>query len=126
MQSPDKTRKETVQISRWLGRFVLCERQRYHHQRVFFELLIPMAPEEWCLFWIPIIHPDVELPSPGERNPHGYMKACTVTLSFLTGYNERTIEGWFYGKPYHYSVGILLRCFHLIFNLEGYLKIIND
>ncbi len=127
MQSPDKTREETVQIPRWLARFILWKTQtKPNNQRVFFELLKPMTPEEWCMFWIPIIHPDVELPIPGKRNHSGYMKACTITLSFLTGYNERTIEGWFYGKPYHYSVGILLRCFHLVFKLQGYLKIIND
>jgi hypothetical protein len=32
------------------------------------------------------------------------------------------VEGWFYGKPYHYSVEILLRSFHLIFKLQQYLN----
>jgi hypothetical protein len=69
--------------------------------------------------WMPILHPGIEIPTPGKRSPHGYMKACNATLSYLTGYNERTIEGWFYDKSYHYSVGILLRCFHLIFQLQN-------
>jgi hypothetical protein len=76
-----------------------------------------MNPQEWCLTWIQIIHPGVELPCDGERNPNGYMKACLTTLSVLTGYHERTVEGWFYGKPYHYSVEILLRCFHNVTRL---------
>ena len=29
------------------------------------------------------------------------MKAMLATLSYLTGYNERSIEGWFYDKSYH-------------------------
>ena len=48
--------------------------------------------------WMPILHPGIEIPTPGKRSPHGYMKACNATLSYLTGYNERTIEGWFYSR----------------------------
>lgn len=118
MQITEKRTETTIKIPRWLAKFILLSTQtKPNHQQIFFEILKPMTPEEWCIYWIPIIHPGVELPTPGERNPHGYIKACTATLSFLTGYNERTIEGWFYGKPYHYSVGILLQCFHLIFKL---------
>lgn len=123
MQSTDKQKEQMIKIPRWLARFILSERQKYHNQRVYLELLAPMSPEEWCEFWIPILHPGVEVPTNGKRSPSGYIKACTMTLTLLTGYNERTIEGWFYGKPYHYSVGILLRCFHIIFKLHEYLKI---
>ena len=106
----------TKRIPRWLAKFILLKTQnKPDNQQIFFALIEPMTPQEWCYFWIPIIHPEVEIPYNGERNPHGYMKACTATLSELTGYNQKTIEGWFYGKSYHYSVGILLRCFHLIF-----------
>lgn len=122
MQCEEK-QSHHAKIPRWLMKFILSQVQgQISNQQIFLALLEPMAPSEWCLIWVPIIHPDVELPYPGERNPHGYMKACTTTLSTLTGYNERTIEGWFYGKPYHYSVGILLRCFHLIFQLQQKLK----
>jgi hypothetical protein len=123
MQTTEKQIEITIKVPRWFAKFLMLPTKNYpHNQRVFFELLKPMTPEEWCFFWIPIIHPGVEIPTSGTRNPHGYMKACTSTLSFLTGYNEKTIEGWFYGKPYHYSVGVLLRCFHLIFKLQEYLK----
>ena len=44
-----------------------------------------MSPQEWCRIWIPIIHPDVEAPYPGERSPPGYMKASIMTLCKLTG-----------------------------------------
>ncbi len=113
----------TNKIPRWLTKFILSQTQACpNNQRIFFAILKPMTPEEWCHIWIPIIHPGVEVPYAGERSPHGYMKACTTTLSLLTGYNERTIEGWFYGKSYHYSVGVLLRCFHLIFKVQRLLK----
>ena len=119
MQTSDKQAETSIKIPRWLTKFIVLSTQNSpNNQQIFFALLEPMTPQQWCIMWIPIIHPNVELPIPGERNPHGYMKACTATLSFLTGYNEKTVEGWFYGKPYHYSVGILLRCFHLIFKLQ--------
>ncbi|GJD19120.1 hypothetical protein RIVM261_040760 [Rivularia sp. IAM M-261] len=122
MQCEEK-QSHRAKVPRWLMKFILSQVQgQPNNQRIFLALLEPMAPSEWCLIWIPIIHPGVELPHQGGRSPHGYMKACTTTLSTLTGYNERTIEGWFYGKPYHYSVGILLRCFHLIFQLQQKLK----
>ncbi len=122
MQCQEK-QPNTKKIPRWLAKFILLQTQaNSNNQQIFFALLEPMTPQEWCILWIPIIHPGVELPGDGERNPHGYMKACIATLSALTGYHERTVEGWFYGKPYHYSVGILLRCFHLIFKLQQYLK----
>ncbi|MGB3637994.1 MAG: hypothetical protein WBA39_10535 [Rivularia sp. (in: cyanobacteria)] len=73
--------------------------------------LIATSTSKYFTIW----NPGIEIPYDGERNPHGYMKAFTATLSALTGYNQKTIEGWFDGKSYHYSVGILLRCFHLIF-----------
>ena len=110
---------QTLHIPRWLAKFILNEtRIQSNNQQIFFTILEPMSPEEWCITWIPVLHPGIEIPTPGKRSPHGYMKACNATLSYLTGYNERTIEGWFYSKSYHYSVGILLRCFHLIFQLQ--------
>jgi hypothetical protein len=113
----------TKKIPRWLARFISLQTQHNpNNKQIFFALLEPMTPQEWCLTWIPVIHPEVELPCDGERHPSGYMKACLTTLSALTGYHERTVEGWFYGKPYHYSVEILLRCFHLIFTLQQYLN----
>ncbi|BAZ37552.1 hypothetical protein NIES4101_34750 [Calothrix sp. NIES-4101] len=113
----------TKKIPRWFAKFILRQAANNPNtQKIFLALLQPMTPQEWCLIWMPIIHPGVELPQNGERNPTGYMKACLTTLSALTGYHERTVEGWFYGKPYHYSVEILLRCFHLIFTLQQYLK----
>jgi hypothetical protein len=119
MQTTEKQTEITIKVPRWFARFILLStKNQPHNEQIFLEILKPMTPQQWCIMWIPIIHPNVELPIPGERNPHGYMKACTATLSFLTGYNEKTVEGWFYGKPYHYSVGILLRCFHLIFKLQ--------
>lgn len=61
-----------------------------------------MTPQEWCCLWILIIHPGVEVPYNGERNPYGYMKAYTATSSALTGYNNpKTVEGCFYDKSYH-------------------------
>lgn len=123
MQIPDKESQQALKIPRWLAKFILIStRDNPKSKQIFFELLKPMTPSEWCILWIPVIFPDVELPTPGERNPTGYMKACNATLTLLTGYNQRTIEGWFYGKPYHYSVGILLRCLHLIFKLQQCLK----
>lgn len=119
MQLFKQPQTNTKKIPRWLAKFVLLQtKNRPDNQQILLGILEPMTPQEWCYFWIPIIHPGVELPNNGTRNPHGYMKACTLTLSTLTGYNERTIEGWFYGKSYHYSVGILLRCFHLILKMQ--------
>ncbi len=122
MQCQEK-QPNTKKIPRWLVKFILLQTQSNpNNQQIFFALLEPMTPQEWCSLWIPVIHPGVELPCDGERNPHGYMKACIITLSVLTGYHERTIEGWFYGKSYHSSVGILLRCFDLIFKLQQLLS----
>ncbi len=120
MQCRQQLQTNTNKIPRWFAFFVLLRTQnKPDFQQILFTLLEPMTPQEWCLFWIPIIHPGVEIPYNGERNPHGYIKACTATLSALTGYNPKTVEGWFYGKSYHYSVGILLRCFHLMFKFES-------
>jgi hypothetical protein len=118
MQLLKQRQANTKKIPRWLAKFILYQTQNGANQQILLELLEPMSPEEWCMIWIPIIYPGIETPTPGKRSPHGYMKACNVTLSYLTGYNERTIEGWFYSKSYHYSVGILLRCFDLIFRLQ--------
>ena len=118
MQLLKEPQANTKKIPRWLAKFVLYQTQNGVNQQILLELLEPMSPEEWCITWIPILHPGIEVPTPGKRSPHGYMKACNATLSYLTGYNERTIEGWFYSRSYHYSVGILLRCFHLIFQLQ--------
>jgi hypothetical protein len=123
MQTAQKQTEITIKMPRLFAKFILLQTQHNpKNQQIFFQLLEPMTPQEWCLIWVPIIHPEVELPCNGERNPHGYMKACLTTLSALTGYHERTVEGWFYGKPYHYSVDILLRCFHLVFTLQQYLN----
>jgi hypothetical protein len=116
-----------IKIPRWLARFILFETQTQpNNQRIFFAILEPMTPHEWCRIWVPIIHPDVEAPIAGERSPPGYMKTSIATLCELTGYNERTVEGWFYGKAYHPAVGILLRCFHLLFKLQRILKISDE
>ena len=56
---------------RWFAKFILLQTQNNpNNQQIFFQLLEPMTPEEWCLIWIPVIHPGVELPCNGERNPH--------------------------------------------------------
>ena len=118
---------QTHSIPRWLAKFISCEtRTQPNNQRIFFAILEPMAPYEWCRIWIPIIHPDVEAPYPGERSPPGYMKASIMTLCKLTGYSECTVEGWFYGKPYHYTVGILLRCLHLLFKFQRIIKLSDE
>jgi hypothetical protein len=127
MKSPDKTSNQTIRIPRWLARFILCETQAQpNNQRIFFAILEPMTPHEWCRIWIPRIHPDVEAPYPGERSPPGYMKASIATLCQLTGYCECTVEGWFYGKTYHHTVGILLRCLHLLFKFQRTFAISDD
>ncbi|PAX55221.1 hypothetical protein CK510_11130 [Brunnivagina elsteri CCALA 953] len=123
MQFHLEQQTNTKKIPRWFAKFILRQTQNNPNiQQIVFTLVEPMTPQEWCLIWIPVIHPGIELPCDGERNHTGYMKACLTTLSTLTGYHERTVEGWFYGKPYHYSVEILLRCFHLIFKLQQYLN----
>jgi hypothetical protein len=122
MQCKQKQINEN-KIPRWFAKFIVLRTQKNPStKQIFLALLKPMTPQEWCLIWMPIIHPGVELPQNGERNPPGYMKACLTTLSALTGYHQSTVEGWFYGKPYHYSVEILLRCFHLVFTLQQYLE----
>ncbi|MCJ8279104.1 MAG: hypothetical protein MJK14_03970 [Rivularia sp. ALOHA_DT_140] len=118
MQLLKEPQTNTKKIPRWFAKFVLYQTQNGVNQQILLELLEPMSPEEWCITWIPILHPGIEVPTPGKRSPHGYMKACNATLSYLTGYNERTIEGWFYSRSYHYSVGILLRRFDMILRLQ--------
>jgi hypothetical protein len=68
-------------IPRWFAKFILRSQYNPNNQQIFFTLLEPMTPQEWCLIWIPVIHPGIELPCDGERNPTGYMKACLTTLS---------------------------------------------
>lgn len=127
MQSPDKKGEEMIQIPRWFARFMTREtKTQPNNQQLFLAILQPMTPQEWCRIWIPIIHPGVEAPYPGERNPSGYLKTSIATLSTLTGYCECTVEGWFYSKPYHHTVGILLRCLHLLFKIQRFLNISND
>ncbi|MEM9926219.1 MAG: hypothetical protein AAF915_21115 [Cyanobacteria bacterium P01_D01_bin.50] len=118
---------QTLHIPRWLAKFILNEtKTQPNNQQIFFAILEPMSPQEWCRIWIPIIHPDVEAPYPGERSPPGYMKASIMTLCKLTGYSDSTVEGWFYGKPYHYTLGILLRCFHILFKFQRTIKISDN
>jgi hypothetical protein len=111
----------TIKIPRWLAKFIRYQTQKHPtNEQILLTLIEPMSPQEWCFIWIPILHPGIEVPCSGERSPNGYMKASIATLSALTGYNDKTVEGWFYGKSYHYSVGILLRCFHLIFKFSHF------
>lgn len=120
-------RNQTFDIPRWLAKFILSEtKTKPNNQQIFLAILEPMSPQEWCRIWIPIIHPDVEAPYPGERSPPGYMKASIMTLCKLTGYSECTVEGWFYGKTYHYTLGILLRCFHILFQFQRNIKISDN
>ncbi len=114
---------QTLHIPRWLAKFILSETQtKPNNQQIFLAILEPMSPNEWCRIWIPVIHPDVEAPYPGERSPPGYMKASIMTLCKLTGYSESTVEGWFYGKSYHHTLGILLRCLHILFKFQRTIK----
>ena len=79
-------RNQTFDIPRWLAKFILNETRKHpNNQQIFLAILEPMSPQEWCRIWIPIIHPDVEAPYPGERSPPGYMKASIMTLCKLTG-----------------------------------------
>jgi ABC-type multidrug transport system ATPase subunit len=55
------------------------------------------------------------------HNIFGLHESLHQDLSTLTGYGESTVEKWFYGYSYHYSVGILLRSLHLIFKLQRFL-----
>ena len=88
MQCRQQLQISAKNMPRWLAKFILQRTQNNPlKQQILLGILEPMTPQEWCYFWIPIMHPGVELPSNGERNPHGYMKACTITLSTLTGYN---------------------------------------
>ncbi|BAY84559.1 hypothetical protein NIES267_40550 [Calothrix parasitica NIES-267] len=120
-------RNSTLHIPRWLAKFILNEtKTQPNNQQIFLAILEPMSPQEWCRIWIPIIHPDVEAPYPGERSPPGYMKASIMTLCKLTGYSECTVEGWFYGKTYHHTLGILLRCFHILFQFQRNIKISDN
>ncbi|MGB3636386.1 MAG: hypothetical protein WBA39_02175 [Rivularia sp. (in: cyanobacteria)] len=120
-------RNQTFDIPRWLAKFILSEtKTKPNNQQIFLAILEPMSPQEWCRIWIPIIHPDVEAPYPGERSPPGYMKASIMTLCKLTGYSECTVEGWFYGKTYHHTLGILLRCFHILFQFQRKIKISDN
>lgn len=124
MEPRQRQRSDGVKIPQWFWKFVLCEtRGCQQNEQFFLAILKPMAPQDWCRIWVPIIHPDVEAPLDGERSPPGYMKACVVTLCKLTGYSECTVEGWFYGKSYHHTVGILLRCIHILFKFQRVTKI---
>ena len=77
---------QTLHIPRWFAKFILNEtKTQPNNQQIFLAILEPMSPQEWCRIWIPIIHPDVEAPYPGERSPPGYMKASIMTLCKLTG-----------------------------------------
>jgi hypothetical protein len=119
---PKISANDSPKLPHWLTRFIRNETQsRPDNEQILLAIFKPMSPTEWCLLWIPVMHPDVELPCPGERNPQGYMKACIKTLSTLIRYGESTVEKWFYGYSYHHSVGILLRCLHLIFKLQRFL-----
>ena len=118
---------QTLNIPRWLAKFILNEtKSQPNNQQIFLAILEPMSPEEWCRIWIPVIHPDVEAPYPGERSPTGYMKASIMTLCKLTGYSESTVEGWFYGKSYHHTLGILLRCLHILFQFQRAIKVSDN
>ena len=82
MQCNLEQQNNTKKIPRWLAKFILLRTQnKPHNQQIFLAILEPMTPQEWCMMWIPIIHPGVEVPCNGERNPHGYIKACTATLT---------------------------------------------
>ncbi|MEA5595912.1 hypothetical protein [Rivularia sp. UHCC 0363] len=74
MQCRQEPQTNTKKIPRWFAKFILLRTQnKPDSQEILFGILEPMTPQEWCLFWIPIIHPGVEIPYNGERNPHGYM-----------------------------------------------------
>lgn len=63
-------------VPRWFVKFI--SRQTANNpktQKILLAILEPMTPQEWCLIWMPIIHPGVELPQEGERNPCGYMES---------------------------------------------------
>jgi hypothetical protein len=53
-------------IPRWFAKFILRSQYNPNNQQIFFTLLEPMTPQEWCLIWMPIIHPGVELPQDGD------------------------------------------------------------
>jgi hypothetical protein len=76
----------------------------------------PMEIEEWCQFWIPIIHPDIPAPSPEDtRRPRGYMAACKTTISALTQSSESSVENWIYGdRECPHVVKMYLRAIHLL------------
>ncbi|MEA5596841.1 hypothetical protein [Rivularia sp. UHCC 0363] len=74
MQCRQEPQTNTKKIPRWFAKFILLRTQnKPDSQQTLFALIEPMTPQEWCLFWIPIIHPGVEIPYNGERNPHGYI-----------------------------------------------------
>ncbi|MGB3653576.1 MAG: hypothetical protein WBA41_20500 [Rivularia sp. (in: cyanobacteria)] len=51
---------QTLHIPRWLAKFILNEtRTQPNNQQIFFAILEPMSPEEWCIIWIPILHPGI-------------------------------------------------------------------
>lgn len=87
MQLFKQPQTNTTKIPPSLAKFVLYQTQNGANQQILLELLEPMSPEESCIIWIPILHPGIEIPTPGKRSPHGYMKAMLATLSYLTGYN---------------------------------------
>jgi hypothetical protein len=125
MQPPQK-QHNTVKLPQWLWQFIVCQTgEQPANEQLFLAIFKPMSPQEWCRIWIPRIHPHVEAPHLGGRCPTGYMKASIVTLCELTGYSSGTVEGWFYGKSYHHNVGILLRCLHILFQIQGFIKF-ND
>jgi hypothetical protein len=81
MQFHLEQQTNTKKIPRWFAKFILRQTQNNPNiQQIFFTLLEPMTPQEWCLIWIPIIHPQVELPCDGERCYLIHKMAVTANL----------------------------------------------
>ena len=106
-----------IRIPKVMVGFLEGEIQRQPDNRKLSLMMFePMELEDWCQFWIPIIHPDVQAPLPEDkRRPKGYLTACKTTIAALTQSSESSVENWLYGYyECPYVVKMYLRCLHLL------------
>ncbi|AFZ11512.1 hypothetical protein Cri9333_0562 [Crinalium epipsammum PCC 9333] len=111
------TNQNKIRIPRVMLGFLQREIQfQPDNKKLSLVMFEPMELEDWCQFWIPIIHPDIPAPTQSDtRRPRGYMAACKTTIAALTQSSESSVENWIYGdRECPHVVKMYLRAIHLL------------
>lgn len=117
LQSSRSAEQNKIKVPRVIVGFLKKEIQyQPDNKRLLLAMFEPMEINDWCQFWIPLIHPDIAAPSPSDtRRPRGYLTACKTTIAALTQSSESSIEDWIYGyRECPHVVKMYLRAIHLL------------